>query len=714
MTTTTQPTRERDTLRAVLATMLKPRERVGVAAWADAYRVLPQGTSQYAGKWDSAMTPYLAGIMEAFSDPATEKVVVMKASQGGGTECLINAMLWCIDVDPGPALVVYPNTEMAEAMNTERITPALLACPQTRRRLSRGGRGGGKRGELKAGRLTLDRMTINFVGSNSEANLATRPTRYVFCDEVSAPEFMPSAVALVEERTKAWTNRKLMFVSKPGHEGTGIHALYLSSDQRTFEVPCPHCSTYQRLKFAGIRWEGGRDADPDVAEKTAWYECAHCKQHIDNPQRAAMMARGVWVRKGERVRADGCVAGVPENPCRTAGFTFSSLYVVGLPWGYVPKRFLRAGMMTEQIVTGDLGEPWAPVGASAELAELKRLCVPVARGGYALASRLIGHAGANGTAAVRLPPGVVALVGAVDLQRDRAYIEIRAFGERGRDSWLVWYDTRPCSVDSPDSLEILNDLVGMTRASEGARFVDADGIPMRVGAWAIDSGDGMRHREVYAFTAKRPHVYASKGRGGSQIDELYHLAQVDYAAEFAKGISAGKVKLMHVNVDRYKEFVLAQIKRAAGMVDAATDAATVGLRTRLEGKQTSGAGGGGQMHFPADCAEAYLVQLTAEQQVREVAKSGRNQGRPMFVWKMRPGRSDNHFFDTCVYTHALADMLGVERWTVQASRAAREKMAAAEQAPPRAAAATTPAKAKATATATANQSSPGHERWEVV
>jgi len=106
------------------------------------------------------------------------------------------------------------------------------------------------------------------------------------------------------------------------------------------------------------------------------------------------------------------------------------------------------------------------------------------------------------------------------------------------------------------------------------------------------------------------------------------------------------------------------------------------------------------------------VQLTAEQQVREVAKSGRNQGRPMFVWKMRPGRSDNHFFDTCVYTHALADMLGVERWTVQASRAAREKMAAAEQPP--AAAGTSPAKAKAKAKATANRSSPGHERWEVV
>ena len=697
-------TPERALMKSVIASVFRPRAWMSVSEWADRYRVIPSGTSYMSGRWDSSVTPYLRGIMDAFSDPEIDEIVVMKSSQAGGTEFYTNALMWAADVSPGPALVVFPTSSMADEYNVDRFTPAVLQTPETRRRL----KGGGSRSELKVSKVAFDRMNVYFAGSNSEAAVASKPIRFVICDEVSTPEFMPATLKLVKDRTKAWPGGKIVYVSKPRDEGEGIDALYKESDQRRYEVPCPHCGTFQHLKWKGLKWEGGRDASPAVVKATAWYECSHCKERIENRHRAAMMAAGVWVRKGERVSgvdSDGkpVIVGTPVQPGTKAGFTFSSLYALALPWGYAAALFVEQGWNREY-VNGALGEPWAPIGDKAEMAELKKLCVHPKDGGYRRATRLGPEGPLPAQKVVRLPAGIVALVGAVDVQRDRVYLEVRGFGERGATSWLVWYDTLACSVNVPGSLNVLAPIIGTGGPGSGIRFLDAEGIPMRVGAWAIDSGD--RTKEVYGFINSKPrpipHAYATKGRTNSQMNELYSLKQLEYEADPSSGTPAGVTKFMLVNVDRYKEYILSQIKRASGAIDAAEQAAAVGgegFRTQLEGKMLgfkSNLSNAGLMHFPFDCDEAYLYMLTAEQQLPEIVKSGRNAGRTLLTWKVRPGRADNnHFLDTCVLTHAMADAMGIERITHEASQTKRKAMAAAE-----AAAADAAARAKTAGVAT--------------
>lgn len=61
----------------------KPPENLTVSEWADKYRVLPQEASAEGGKWRTSRTPYFKEVMDAFTDPLVNRIVVVAASQVG-------------------------------------------------------------------------------------------------------------------------------------------------------------------------------------------------------------------------------------------------------------------------------------------------------------------------------------------------------------------------------------------------------------------------------------------------------------------------------------------------------------------------------------------------------------------------------------------------------------------------------------------------------
>ena len=76
--------------------VLKPPEKLTVSEWADKYRILDAQTSAEPGKWNTSRTEYLKGIMNAFTDVEVEKIVFVKPTQVGGTECLNNMIGYVI------------------------------------------------------------------------------------------------------------------------------------------------------------------------------------------------------------------------------------------------------------------------------------------------------------------------------------------------------------------------------------------------------------------------------------------------------------------------------------------------------------------------------------------------------------------------------------------------------------------------------------------
>ena len=79
----------RSTNRRLRRYALLPPETT-VTQWANANRRLSSETSAEAGQWRTSRTPYLAEIMDAFTQPAVHKIAVVASSQVGKTEAFPN------------------------------------------------------------------------------------------------------------------------------------------------------------------------------------------------------------------------------------------------------------------------------------------------------------------------------------------------------------------------------------------------------------------------------------------------------------------------------------------------------------------------------------------------------------------------------------------------------------------------------------------------
>jgi phage terminase large subunit GpA-like protein len=248
----------------------------------------------------------------------------------------------------------------------------------------------------------------------------------------------------------------------------------------------------------------------------------------------------------------------------------------------------------------------------------------------------------------------VALVGFADLQRDRAYVEIRGLTVRAEQSLLVWCGEVACPADQPGSLHALDKIVR-------GRWPHPSGAMVPVAALAIDSGDGARTLEVYHWTGTHGNVYASKGVAGSGSGSqgmvrpwTLDLAEYDPAAgergmkpmSAAPGrVRSGRVRFLTINTNVYKSRAMAVLQQARA------DPAKAALRFCEAGERTA----------------RYVEHLTAEHLVRRT----RPDGRVVLAWELRPGRTDNHHWDTLVGCMALTDAMGAEeQLTPEATAAA--------------------------------------------
>jgi len=445
-------------LRREALRVLTPPPRLTISQWADRYRRLSPESSAEPGQFRTSRAEYQRGIMDAVTDPAVERVVLMTSAQIGKTAMLENAIGFYISQDPAPILVLMPTLEMAQAFSKDRLatmlrdTPVLKGLVQDPRARDSGNTMLHK--TFPGGHITL-------TGANSAANLASRPIRIVLCDEVD--RYPASAgtegdpVHLATKRTATFWNRKIILTSTPTIKGLSrIEHAFEASDQRRFYVPCPECGEHQILKWASLRWDEGRP-------ETAHYVCEHCGAIIEERHKTAMLMAGQW-------RAEAPFAG-------TAGFALNELYSPWRRWADIAVDFLLAKQggteMLQVWVNTSLGESWEDQGDAIEatgliarLEEYDRDSIPLA-----------------------------AITAGVDVQKDRIEASVVAWGA-GQEAWLLEHAVLPGDTARPEVWQDLDQLL-------------ADHAPHAV---AVDSG--FNASMVYAFCERRRFAYAVKGASG--------------------------------------------------------------------------------------------------------------------------------------------------------------------------------------------------------
>jgi phage terminase large subunit GpA-like protein len=507
-----------------LARASKPRDRLTVSQWADRHRWLSSKQSGETGRWRTARNPLLEEIQNVLSahHPA-RKIVIMKSSQVGVTEAMINWLGYIIDHAPAPAMVLMPTLESRDAWKVQKLNPLFAETRQIRDII------GGLRSRDSANRqdmIDFPGGILFLAGGNSPNSYAQRSVRYLALDDLDrfpaevGEEGDP--VALAEGRLKAFERSKLLLVSTPTVKGASlIEREYEASDQRHAHVPCPHCGEYQRLTWGNMHW------DPSVTR--AWYECAHCGQGIEEHHKAQMLPQRRWI---------------PERPeIKTAiGYQFSALYApigLGPSWIDLAHRWKKAQSdpaLLKTFINTDLGEAWEDQTSALKPHELAKRMED-------LKPRTI-------------PIGCLAITVGVDTQD--SWLAVHMLGWGADHLWVLEYHEIQGDTTRP---EVWDELEAYLHAWP----VNAFGKEIRFRACGIDSR-GHRTEEVRQFVARsslKIPAYAIQGSTRRMGRPIATQASQPDKTKRGRAVRGGAVRggggVWNVGTEHCKDFIIGRL-----------------------------------------------------------------------------------------------------------------------------------------------------------
>ena len=322
----------KETLRQALIATLSPIDRRTVVEWCEDELVLGERQTQNPGQFTTKLTPYMRGPLEAFGDMATSDIVMVWGTQTAKTTTIQAGVCWRIHNRPSPTVWVMPNENLARSFSETRWQPmvddsATMSAhkPSDRHR-------------YKALEQHFDRMTLTFVGSNSPANLASRPAGLLLLDELdkfaSETDRETSAMFLAENRTKSFVFPLRVKTSTPTTPDGPIWQEYQKGSMEKYMLACPHCSERIELLWEQVKWDGKDNAgkwNMAQVEDSAHYICQRCQGKLNDGQKMEMLPLGEWVA---------------TNPAAQRGFRSFHLNSLYAPWrsctfGALAVKFLR-------------------------------------------------------------------------------------------------------------------------------------------------------------------------------------------------------------------------------------------------------------------------------------------------------------------------------------------------------------------------------------
>lgn len=490
--------------------VLRPTPQLPVSEWAEKKRILTGGAMP--GPWRNSVTPYLAEIMDAFSDDLIEEIIYVKPTQVGGTTAMENMIGSLIDQDPAPTMVVYPSDDLAEATAETRLVPMIKGSQDMAGKF--------RENESKKLQLKFRDMWLYLTGANSPADLSSKPIKNLFLDEVDkfpgASKKEADPVSLARERTKTFFDRKIFMASTPtlktGHIWKAKEAAEV---EKHYFVPCPHCGQYIELKFAQIKWP----SKDDVAENTdraemAAYVCQECGCVITDQDKGKMLRGGRW----QAVRQTS------QHP-KSVAFWMNTLYSPFTRFSDIAREFMRSKDDPElfhNFVNSWLAEPWedTKLKTNAEMVTERQTDTPE----------------------WVLPPWTKLITGGVDVQENCLYWTIRAWGD-----YMTSQNIAHGQATSMREVE---------RVMNTEFSLPGGGDKLVISLALVDSGD--QTDAVYEFCMINSE-WALPCKGTTTMQSHYRLSTVNKAGSKAYGMT-----LVLVDGGKYKDMIAGRMRKPNG------------------------------------------------------------------------------------------------------------------------------------------------------
>ncbi len=458
---------------------LAPPPQMSLSEWAEAEVILPASQTFRPGHFRN--WPYMREILDSIADPEIEQVTLQKGVRIGFTTSLVVGIAARVVTDPCPIGYLLPTDDDARRVAVKDVEPLFQATPAVAELIIE---------DRIAGRNTMMRKTfkggaaLTFLSARAARNLRSHTFKVLYADEIDAMQVTPEGdpLLLAEKRTLTYPDRKMVWGSTPIEEGiSNVERKYHESDQRVFEVACPHCGEFFELKWPHIKF------DSETVERTeeAFAICPANGCVIDEGRdKLGMVEGGRWRATRPEV-------------ARHHGYRLNALVslLTNASWGKLASEFLKAkrgGPSELQVfINTILAETWKT--------SLNRL------DGDTLRDR----AERFGLAAIPAP--VLMLTVGADVQDDRIEATILGWPREGSPYVLAHHSIDGNTLDDAtwDRFD------GWLKR----RYQHPHGWGMDIDACAIDSGghEG-RTQKVYDFAGSRyrRRIFAIKGAAGAR------------------------------------------------------------------------------------------------------------------------------------------------------------------------------------------------------
>lgn len=581
------------------------------------------------GPRDPSLTPYVIDFERAFKNHLYSTVCLVCGSQMGKSETILDVLGHRFDERPTPALYVGPSQDFITDEIEPRVMELINGSVSLARKLTRGKKN-------KRFRKVIGGVPLKFAWAGSATQLSGTTAGLVMVDEydrmMANVKGEGDPLVLTKARGFTFRDRKYGVTSTPLKGNLDIERdpisglefwkrmppediespvwkLFQSGTMYHFAWPCPTCSEFFIPRFKQLVIEETWNAS-DALEQ-AHCSCPRCGGVIEDHQKPALNARGVYIAPGQTVDRDGNVTGEPPRS-PTVSFWVSGLCSPFVTFGeraaaYVEARASGDAEKLQGVINTGFGELWAPGGGDVpESDEVMALRQP-----YKLGD---------------LPAGSVHLTMGVDVQKNRLIYSIRAWGPRAT-SWLVDRGTLHGETHEAEVWEDLADLLQ----------TPIHGVLIKL--CMIDSGFrpgkpfSVPVNRVYEFCRRFPRqTRPSKGRATQSAPVKKSKIEVTPKGAPRKY----SLELILIDTDWSKSFVHEHIRYPADAL--------------------------GAWMLPEDIDQAYCAQIVSESRVK------RPSGRAQWVARSR----ENHFLDCEAMNAAAGHLLNVQR--IKPGRGLRETL----------------------------------------
>ncbi|MCZ5678020.1 phage terminase large subunit family protein [Escherichia coli] len=638
--------------------ILRAPRRMRVADAVAQYMRVPLGAGNSV-PWDPLVAPYVIEPMNCLASREYDAVIFVGPARTGKTIGLIDGwVIYNVICDPADMLIIQMTEEKAREHSKKRLARTFRVSPEVVSRLSPNKNDNNvyDRTFLAGNYLKIGWPSVNIMSSSDYKCVA-------LTDYDRFPEDIDGegdAFSLASKRTTTFMSSGMTLVeSSPGrdvkdvkwrrtspHEApptTGILSLYNRGDRRRWYWPCPYCGEY--FQPCGDVVAGFRDiADPVLASEAAYIQCPSCSGRIMPEQKRELNGRGVWLRDGESINADGSRYGDPRRS-RIASFWMEGPAAAYQTLSQLVYKLLTAEQEYETtgseetlktVINTDWGLPYLPRASmeqrKSELLEQRAEPVP---------SRSV-------------PDGVNFLVATVDVQagRHRRFVvQVTGYGSRG-ERWIIdrYNITQSLRGDSDGESQRIDpasypedwDVLLTDVFHKSWPLASDPSQQMRLMAMAVDSGgeDGVTDN-AYKFWRRcrrdglGKRIYLFKGDSIRRAKLISRTFPDNTGRTGRRAQAAGDVPLWLLQTDALKD--------------------------RVNNALWRNSPGPGYVHFPDWLGSWFYDELTYE----ERSSDGK--------WS-KPGRGANEAFDLMVYAEALVILHGYEkiRWPDAPEWASRE------------------------------------------